>query len=108
MNLPEYQSGHSRTESERDSIGKHKTYCIVRIMDTVQCSKWTMRLNGLELCWSEMILPVVITQFELTAHTGFLEFLFMFVEFFEVVEIAGTCLISTLENSADSILFPPV
>ena len=108
MNLTEYQSGHSRTDTKRDSVGKHKPYCIVSIMDTVQCSKWALRLYCLELGWSEMILPVVITELELTVHTSFLEFLFMFGEFFKVVEIAGTCLISTLENGADSILFPPV
>ena len=46
-----------------------------------------------------MIFAVLIAQFELAAHTGFLQCSFIFVELFEVSEVARTRLISTLENS---------
>lgn len=81
---------------------------MIGIMDVVDRASRPVRSNSLDFGECKMVLPVLITQFELTAHTGFLKVSFTFIEFFEVVEIAGTSLISTFKDGMGISRFPAV
>ena len=81
---------------------------MIGIMDVVDRAFRPVRLNRSELCWSKMVLPVLVAEFELTAQACFLEFFLVFVKLFKISEVVRACVITTLKDGAGIIRFPPV
>ena len=84
MDITKNLSGHSRTDAVRYAVGKDQSDGMIGVMDTIERTCRLEGLNRSDLGGCEVIFSVLVTQLELTAHTGFLQVFFVFIEFFKV------------------------